>query len=328
MELPWLKSFADNWRTRVSQDRVPHALLLAGRPGVGKRAAAAWLVRDRLGLPGHGEGPQHPWLKPEHADLHWLRPPEDKHSIGIEQVRDLVAELSLTSYGGGGKAAVVEPANAMTDNAANSLLKTLEEPPGDALIVLVVDRIGRLPATIFSRCQRINVALPPREMALDWLSQQDVGVDWPAALDLAGGAPLAALGLREKVDEARDMVLSFAGLLAGRGSALDIAARWAKLEPNFVLELMAQQVQDCIRAAQGGRSHNSLTGFPESVIRHIDTRNLFCYLDIINGLRAQAPGSFNVALTLESLLIEWAGGLRTCRARFGPGELLPGTATG
>ena len=69
---------------------------------------------------------------PEHPDLRWIAPPEDKESIGIEQIRDLVDDMGLTSYEGGGKVAVIEPANAMTVNAANSLLKTLEEPPGDA----------------------------------------------------------------------------------------------------------------------------------------------------------------------------------------------------
>lgn len=328
MQLSWLQAFSDSWRNRVDQGRVPHALLLAGRPGVGKRAAAAWLVRERLGIADGGGVPEHPWRKPEHADLHWVGPPEDRHSIGIEQIRDLVSELALTSYEGGGKAAVIEPANAMTDNAANSLLKTLEEPPGDALIVLVVDRIGRLPATIFSRCQRLELPLPSRETALEWLGQQDSDVDWAAALNLSGGAPLAALEMRDRVEDARGMAQSFGELASGSNSALEVAARWATLDPGFVLEFLAQQVQTCIRAAVSGDIAHLPKSLPESVIRHIDTRNLFCYLDIINGLRAQAPGSYNVALTFESLLIEWAAGLRTCRDRFGPGELLPGTVKG
>ncbi|NIQ44609.1 MAG: DNA polymerase III subunit delta', partial [Pseudomonas stutzeri] len=68
--------------------------------------------------------------------------------------------LQLTSYEGRGKVAVIEPANTMTTSAANSLLKTLEEPPGDTLLILVADRIGRLPPTVFSRCQRIDFAPP------------------------------------------------------------------------------------------------------------------------------------------------------------------------
>ena len=124
------------------------------------------------------------------------------------------------------------------------------------------------------------------------------------------------------------MAAAFSRLAAGQASALELAAQWSKLDPAFVLELIAGQVEACIRRVMLGNGSATEDNFPESVIRHIDRRNLFCYLDIINRLKAQTPGSFNVALTLESLLIEWSNGLNTCRDRFGPGELLPGTVTG
>ena len=191
MELTWLKTFADSWNDRVRQDRVPHAVLLAGPVGTGKRAAAQWIARNTLGMEASGL-PEYGETLPEHADLRWIRPAEGKEAIGIEPIRQLVADLSLTSYEGGGKVAVIEPANAMTINAANSLLKTLEEPPGDALLVLVVDRVGKLPATIFSRCQRIEFAPPVEDVALAWLDRLQPGAAWIEALRIAGGAPLAA----------------------------------------------------------------------------------------------------------------------------------------
>ena len=278
-------------------------------------------------MPGDDAGPQFPLDIPEHADLRWISPPEDKHSIGIEQIRQLVEALSLTSYEGRGKVAVIEPANAMTDSAANSLLKTLEEPAGNALLILVVDRKGRLPATIFSRCQRMNIALPDAERSLNWLRRYDGSADWEAVLRLAGGAPLSAVHARGQLEPSRGMSQEFAALAQGGESAISVAGRWAKLEPAFVLDWLAHQVQSYARLAMGCDPGVAGSEIQDSVLRRIDRRNLFCYLDIINGLRGQAPGSFNVALTLESLLIEWSGGLKTCRDRFGPGELLPGTAT-
>ncbi|HNP36465.1 MAG TPA: AAA family ATPase, partial [Woeseiaceae bacterium] len=135
-------------------------MLLAGPPGVGKRAAAAWMVEQKLSVGAGTPVPVFPIAATEHPDLRWLRQLEDKQSISIDQVRELVAELSLTSYLGRGKVAVVDPASAMNRNAANGLLKTLEEPPGDTLMILIADRLGNLPATILSRCQRINFHLP------------------------------------------------------------------------------------------------------------------------------------------------------------------------
>ena len=311
MELIWLEQFVEGWLERVRHGRIPHAVLLAGPPGVGKRAAAHWIAANSLGisdatLPVHGVEP------PEHADLHWIAPPEDKQSIGIEQIRELVHEMSLTSYAGGGKVAVIEPANAMTVNAANSLLKTLEEPPGDALLILVADRVGKLPATIFSRCQRIDLAPPGERAALAWLDRLQPGAAWVDALRVAGGAPLAAIGALDDLETSTTMGRDLNALGRGTGSPVEVAARWTKIGPAFVLNWLAQQMKLAAIANSAGRSHAAGLAIEDSVLRRMDRRNLFCYLDIINGLRGQPGGSFNVQVTFEGLLIDWADGLSEC----------------
>ena len=309
MEIPWLKQFTQGWRLSVGQGRMPHALMLVGAAGTGKRCAAAWLARCRLGLASPDSEPSYPLSIPEHADLYWLSPPEDKRTIGIEQIRELIGSLGLTSYEGRGKVAVIDPANAMTAAAANSLLKTLEEPPGDALLVLVADRIGRLPATILSRCQRVNVPLPPEEQGLEWLQGTQPSGSWPAALKAAGNAPLNAIRSLERLEETEAMARDFAALPERRAAPLEVAARWAKQEPEFVLNWLTRQVQLCILRVFGGLSAPAGGGVSDSVLQRMDRRNLFCYLDAINRLRGQPAGSFNVQLNLESLLIDWAGGL-------------------
>lgn len=323
MILPWLSSLEDNWRQQVQHARVPHALLLYGAAGVGKRCFAAWLARERLGLAGAERGAEYPLNIPAHPDLRWLSPPEDKKTIGIDQIRNLVADLSLTSYEGGSKVAVIEPANAMTANAANSLLKTLEEPPGEALLILVADRMGKLPATILSRCQRLNVAVPSVQLSLSWLDRLQPESGWREALKLAGEAPLAAMGAIEQLDQAAAMLSDFSKLATGQGSPVDVAAQWAKFEPEFWLEWMSRTILDAAKRVSCGAAGTIEGDLPESVLRYIDRRNLFCYLDIINGLRSQAAGSFNVQLTLESLLIDWAGGLKNCHRSYYPGDALP-----
>ena len=305
MELTWLIPIVDSWTASVAQGRPPHALMLTGSRGTGKRCAAAWLARRRLGMPAAAL-PEYPLSVPEHADLRWLTPPDDKHTIGIDQIRELVGELSLTSYEGGGKVAVIEPADAMTNNAANSLLKTLEEPPGDTLLILVVDRTGRLPATISSRCQRLSVRLPAEEEGLAWLQQLQPGTSWARVLRDAGGAPLAAIGGLERLDQTDVMAGEFRAVAEGRAAPLAVAAKWARLEPDFVLGWLGRQVQICIAGTARSGNAGTVAVIGDSVLERIDRRNLFCYLDIINRVRGQPAGSFNVQLTLECLLIDWS----------------------
>ena len=309
MEIPWLNNFATTWHDRVAHGRVPHAVLLAGPPGVGKRAAARWIAASTLGLE-KADLPTHSGSIPEHADLHWIAPPEDKESIGIEQIRALVHNMSLTSYEGGSKVAIIEPANGMTVNAANSLLKTLEEPPGDALLILVADKIGKLPATIFSRCQRIDIAPPNEDIGLAWLNQLQPGAAWADALRVAGGAPIAAIDVLEDLEAGALMARDMNALGQGTGSPIETAARWNKIGASFVFNWLAQQLKLALIAGSAGRDRAIGLSIDESVLRRMDRRNLFCYLDIINKLRGQPGGSYNVQLTLEGLLIDWVDGLR------------------
>ena len=224
----------------------------------------------------------------------------------------MVGEINLTSYKGHGKVAVVESASDMTVNAANSLLKTLEEPPGDTLLVLVADRAGKLPATIFSRCQRIDIKVPAELSALQWLDRLQPGAAWIDALRMSGGAPLAAVAALDDLEISASMGRDLQVLGQGKGSAVEVAARWAKLDTGFVLNWLAQQIKLAVLANSAGRETAEGLAIDDSVLRRMDRRNLFCYLDIIDRLRGQPGGSYNVQLAIEGLLIDWASGLKDC----------------
>jgi hypothetical protein len=131
------------------------------------------------------------------------------------------------------------------------------------------------------------------------------GSNWAGLLRESGNAPLAALQAMERIDETEAMARDLAAVAEGRGSPLGVAARWAKLEPDFVLSWLGRQVQMCISRTANGSTAGVPAVVPDSVLERIDRKNLFCYLDIINRLRGQPAGSFNVQLTLESLLIDW-----------------------
>ena len=206
---PWLDAPATE--ALALRARWPHALLIHGPEGVGKRALALHFARALLCEAPAADGSacgkcpgchyvgvgQHPDLRIVEAvdvDDDGIATPTE--FIKIEAIRNLTQWSQRTSHRGGAKVAVIAPAERMNVPTANALLKTLEEPPPRTYLLLVSHQPGRLLPTIASRCQRHAVALPSREAALAWLRTQRVG-EAARLLDQAGGAPLVALGERE-----------------------------------------------------------------------------------------------------------------------------------
>jgi DNA polymerase-3 subunit delta' len=129
-----------------------------------------------------------------HPDYFNLQPGEDSEFIKVDQVRGLIAKLDLTTSISNRKVAYIHPADSMNAAAANALLKSLEEPAGNAALILVSDNPGSLPVTIRSRCQAITVNKPDRQTVLGWLRSSSSGQqeELEAALQAAGGSPLMA----------------------------------------------------------------------------------------------------------------------------------------
>lgn len=218
MTHPWNQPILDALRSRL--ERLPHALLLHGPRGVGKLALAERIAQ--LLLCEHAEAPRRPcgtcdacrwYLAGNHPDFRRLEPealmPEAPESedgeegparrtkqpslvIKIEQVRALADFLYIGSHRGKRRLALVHPAEDMNPNAANALLKGLEEPPAGAMFILVSHRPTRLLPTVRSRCVAIPVPVPGPEAARQWLAEQGAK-DAERWLAYAGGAPLRAL---------------------------------------------------------------------------------------------------------------------------------------
>jgi DNA polymerase III subunit delta' len=210
--LPWQ---IDHWlrvNTQWTQGRLPHSLLLTGPAGVGKRHFARATSARLLCNHGPDEAPACGRCRDclqlaagSHPDFRYVGPESPEAPIKIDQIRELSGFLMHTSQRNRVKIVILEPADRLNINAANALLKTLEEPPATSLLLLVSTAPGRLPATVRSRCQRLAFALPPRSEAHAWLSKASPETaDTELLLRLARGAPLLA---REWAD---------AGLLAQR----------------------------------------------------------------------------------------------------------------
>ena len=207
MELPWLQPALETFERFLEAGRLPHALLLSGPSGCGKQRLAVRICRDLLCAQGGCgecrsctlyEGGAHPEFRAITFEEH-PRTGAMRTVITVDQLRAVVEAMTRTTTVSDRKVALIFPAEAMNQNAANALLKTLEEPPGNAVLLLVSDNPARLPNTIRSRCQRIDVQLPDREQARDWLARE-TGADGEAvtlALKAAADKPLVARELLE-----------------------------------------------------------------------------------------------------------------------------------
>jgi len=259
--MPWHAAHWSRLQARRQRGALPHALLLCGPAGLGKRDFATRFVRALLceqpGEDGDACGRCRACLllaAGSHPDLIGLtfglrRDGTPRSEIVVEQIRDLSARLAMSSQFGGWQVAVIDPADAMNAAAANALLKTLEEPATQTMLVLLADAPWQLPQTIRSRCQRIEFHLPAADEALAWLQDQGVA-DAATALQAAGGNPglardWAGQGALERRREVRK---DLAALAAGRGQATEVVARWMGDEPAQRLWFAAQAVADDMRA--------------------------------------------------------------------------------
>ena len=212
--LPWQHDAAD--ALLASRERWPHALLLTGAAGIGKRQLAFELGRALLcespRPDGHACGACpgcHYVAVGQHPDIRIVEPIEVDDDgvakpvewIAVKHIRALTAWAQLTSHRRVAKVAVIVPAERMNTEAANALLKTLEEPPAGTFLMLVSAAPGRIPATVRSRCRRMVAPWPDTAAARMWLAAQDVP-NPEALLAQAAGAPLAALALADPAYQA------------------------------------------------------------------------------------------------------------------------------
>jgi DNA polymerase-3 subunit delta' len=269
--LPWQ---ADAAREMLSARAAwPHALMLDGPRGQGKRVLALNLARGLLcetpGADGSACGSCascHYVAAGQHPDLQLIEPfivDEDgevkvQDPILIERIRALIDWVQLTSHRGRAKVAVIGPAESMNAAAANALLKTLEEPPPSTYLILVAHQPGRVPATLRSRCRRMAAPRPAATDAETWLAQQ--GVANPGAvLAQSGGSPLTALAMAVPEWQAERAVWMRAFARPDALSPVALAARIDAAPKDQRRERLGQAIDwalawtsDLARAASGG----------------------------------------------------------------------------
>lgn len=243
---PWLLADAKPLLSAANKKRLHHALLITGVTGIGKVAFCHWLAeallcRNRTESGACGACPScMQLLADSHPDYRAVLPEGANAGIKVESVRELVEWMHLTAGQESYRVALITEANGLNHHSANSLLKTLEEPADNAVLVLGVTRMGALPATIRSRCQKITLKMHDQQAAVHWLATHCAEPE--KALIEAGGAPFAALhNLEDEQTQAKALLLTaWTDLFLHKGSVGRIADSLSKLESSDCLSTFSK----------------------------------------------------------------------------------------
>ena len=236
----------------------------------------------------------------------------ERDNIKIDQVRRLQADLRFHTMEAPAKLAIIDEAHRMTESAANSLLKILEEPAANTHFILVSSLPHRLPATIRSRCQCISFSpLPEKEISKFISSRNDMPPSKALRIArLAGGSLGTALMLEpEFIDEVMGRFM----VLTGGASSSDIieaAQEWARQEPErmiLIFDLIASWYRDMLyyqtTGNAGGLAHPEAAG----AAAHIHSLRAMRNLAEIEKVRTAADGNANKQLMFEHLLFTLVG---------------------
>ena len=316
--LPWHRKQWRQLTAYVDNGRIPHALLISGKAGVGKRRLAMRFAQSLLceqhdeQMPGCGRCSGCQLFQAHtHPDFIRIEPKEPGKPITIDAIRELSDLLALTAQYGGYRIVLLMPAHRLNAAAANGLLKTLEEPVDQTVLLLLTDSPSSLPATILSRCQQLTVGIPDKHDALEWLRQQKVDEQPDALLALAGGAPLLALALARENSLAVRASSFQAWLNVSRqvSDPVSVAELWCKQPCDRVLLWITGWVMDMIRLHHGssvaGLYNPDWSASLQAEAQKLNLKELFRFLDLLFTSARSVNTQVNKQMLLEEILIEW-----------------------
>ena len=329
---PWIGPILE--RLPRTARALPRALLLAGRPGLGKRATALFLAQSLLcetqrdGLRACGTCAScRLYQVGNHPDLRMIEPGQEEDSpvssaadedagppkkaarqISVEKVRTLIDFVTITSHRGGAKVICIVPAEAMHPSAANAILKILEEPPGATYFLLVSHQPERLLPTIRSRCFHLAFALPDPGLALNWLKGRGIARG-ELALAQGGYAPLAAVDCagNEAFWGQRKALLD--ALVAPEFDPLHAADCAEDIDGVLVSTLLSQWAYDIAALKSGGkvRYHLDYAASLQKMAAATSALELMRWYDAVIRYGRVARHPLNKRLAMESLLSGYPG---------------------
>jgi len=319
--LPWHEKQWQQLQLAKTNDRLPHALLLEGPKGIGISHFSQCITHNLL-CQSHDTSilscgsckACHLLHAGNHPDVRFIVPEEQGKQIKVDQIRKLIEFINLMSQYGQYKIAIIKPADNMNKSTANTLLKTLEEPPAQSLIILLSHRPNLLPITIRSRCQSIRFNPNFDKASINWLQNKINDIEKTNELLLeAQGAPLAALALSENdILEQRNSILSDLKLLQDKQcDPVEIAAKWNKYDAANVLQSLLQIINTMTKVKLKNKTDKMIEKGTftrlQQLANGLDLRKLILCHDLIlkNYSLATSNISYNTQGLLEDFIVYW-----------------------
>ena len=321
MIYPWQQAQWQLFSQQYQQGHLHHAYLLYGQPGVGKlafgREMANRLLCQQPGDTACGECQHCQWSQAgEHPDLYELAPQDKSVIIKIDQVRQLVSELSQSPHQGAYQVVIIHPAEALALSASNALLKTLEEPIGQVVFILVSDSPWRLLPTVRSRCLMLPCQLQAVVDARTWLQAQipeSTTSSASALLRAAHGAPLLALSYSKQdyLSLMEHWLKDLKALTTQSADLVAMATGAIKQDIQIVLAVLIDVLSDMMKLVlKAERSHlifQDHADTMQSMVCSVSFSQLAACFDqaVKSRTLLQTTTGINAQLVIESWLIQW-----------------------
>lgn len=305
---PWQQRVYAQACEAIDAGRLAHGMLFCGPAQLGKRTVAERLAQRLLCAARTNDGEPcgdcrgcHLFAAGTHPDFRVISFVLNKEGtrlrteIIIDQIREMSERLTLTPQYGGAQGVILDPADGINYFACNALLKTLEEPVPGRYLWLVSAHPARLPATIRSRCQKLEFRLPPHDEALEWLRKQGHAQTVAfEALEAARGHPgLAHAWLQDgSLKLRRDVANDLGKLSKGELAVVETAQRWVADELG---PLRLRFAADLALAEASGLTDPART------------RTLALWFDAANRTRDLLRTTIRADLAVADLLLAWRG---------------------
>ena len=321
---PWHNSSWDKFVMAKTQNHLPHALLISGMNGTGKLDFAKKVATSLLCTsPINNEACQnckscktyHARANPDFMEIELL---EGKQQISVDQIRKLSDFISYTRSFSAYRIILLNPVERMNTNAANSLLKSLEEPASNTVIILVASNLSRILPTIKSRCQLLTLPSPTTKQAISWIQQEKTNANPSELLEMANGQPLTAIAITDEDIQSRgELANDLYSICMQEKSVTETAKNWEKFDHSTLLNwqitwiennIKNNELQSKIQSIKQGELSTTLAKL-DKLLPSLEQWKLY---EQLIAQKKYIHTSVNPLLFIENMLLLW---LQASRSR-------------